>query len=225
MITWGRQLELSKIKNTRWNRTVKRKEINIAVIDDEIFPLLENLSAHGYDIVKFDDVTDIRVLAEYDIIACDIMGVGTSFGSRHGGGHLIKEIKIQYPDKFLIFFSGGTFGPTFKKFSDYADTSIKKDADTDDWVDLLDFGIEEIIDPYNRWIRARRVLIDREISVHTLAKLEQAYIKSVLKGKPAILASRANNIVEHKEQLDIKNTIEGLTIFLVKLIKAGGGIK
>ena len=61
------------------HKQLERKNVKIAIVDNESFPMIEILQRHKFDIDKFDDIENIESLNGYDIILCDIQGVGTKF--------------------------------------------------------------------------------------------------------------------------------------------------
>lgn len=53
-----------------------RKNINILIIDDNSFYAEDFLKANGYQITHKNDIDNIRDVEPYEIIMCDIAGVG-----------------------------------------------------------------------------------------------------------------------------------------------------
>lgn len=172
--------KLSDVKHSLKLQELKN-QMRIAIIDDEDFKKSQSLKSHAFNI---DEIGDIKTLTEvevYDIIVCDIHGVGKSFGSRQGGAHVLSEIRKLYPDKYLISYSGAQYDITFNESLSKADSSIAKDAATEDWVEQLETAIKSVGDPKNRWLRFRQRLIEsHDVSAYEVCLLEQAFIKSVI---------------------------------------------
>jgi hypothetical protein len=118
-------------------------------------------------------------IAEYPIVVCDIRGVGKYLSSDLEGAHLIEEIRKSYPDKYLISYSGAQFDITYNNPLRGVDASIAKDAPTEQWVAILERGIETITNPKERWIRLRQDLLHRGVEIHEVFKLEQGFIKAI----------------------------------------------
>ena len=81
-----------------------RKNISILVIDDSDFPLQEPLETIGFKFTKKSGNEEsfcINDYAEYDIILCDISGVGMKLNSKFQGAFLANEIKKAYPNKMV----------------------------------------------------------------------------------------------------------------------------
>jgi hypothetical protein len=180
-----------------------RKKTRIAVIDDEVFPKRNALLQHDYQIKEVGDLKDISAIENYPIILCDIKGVGTHFNSPYEGGHLIEEINKFYPNKVIIAYTGERFDPTYNRFFQIADRSIRKDAEDDEWINVLDDSLKIVNDPCEQWKKTRKSLLELNISTLNLVKIEDLYVRSILEEQDLIsqnklintLAGDAKNIV------------------------------
>ena len=162
---------------------IDRMKIPILVIDDNEFEYLEHLKNHRFDVTYFPDIQSIESVNEYEIILCDINGVGKKFDSKFQGAHIISEIHKKYPFKTIIAYTGHTHDPSFNKFFKIADFTIKKDIDGDEWVEKLDEAISISTDPKKKWIKMRSFLIENDVCLFEIAKLENEYVKNILDGK------------------------------------------
>lgn len=214
----GEPLKLSAIEPKNINRSKARSLVSVAVIDDQDFKYLDTLKQHKYNIVKFDDIDDLTKIEPYDIIICDIKGVGKSFDSKFEGGHLIKEIKLRYPEKILVAYSGSKFDPTFQRFLKYSDTTMSKNADSSEWSDKLDRSAEFFWNPKLRWNRIRLILLDRDVELGMILRLEQAYIKAVTLGKKDLVLEEIEKLGDLKNDKIIKELITNLSIYVGKYI-------
>lgn len=120
-------------------------------------------------------------MVKFDIIICDIQGVGKNFGSKYEGGHLIKEINNKYPLKYLVAFSGKSFDMTYNQFFSLCDTVMQKHADISEWTGCLDKATINLSDPIYIWKKARKMLLENQEDLNLVSKLEQAYLKSIVK--------------------------------------------
>jgi predicted nucleotide-binding protein with TIR-like domain len=161
-----------------YDTNVHRARARIVVIDDEPFKHAEFLRHGGFSIDELRDVTDIGVLADYSIVICDIVGVGTAFGDL-GGAYLLKRIRERYPDIYLVAFSAYPYAPRFATFLRNADKIIRKDYPEEDWAKDLDATIASIIDPAARWKKLRQSLLEQDWELDAVSALEQAFIKAV----------------------------------------------
>lgn len=161
-------------------KSVERKDVKIALIDDEKFDYLEELRFHGFDISYFQDVDSIDSLLAYEIILCDIKGIGKRFKSKYEGAHVMKEINKKYPFKTIIAYTGYTYDATFNSYLSVADNVLKKDLDQDEWLEQLDFAIKISTDPIKRWTKIRDYLLLNDVSLYNLTLLEDEYVRLIL---------------------------------------------
>ncbi|GLQ06061.1 hypothetical protein GCM10007924_12820 [Sneathiella chinensis] len=157
-----------------------RGSTRIAIIDDEKFKAYNNLTTYGYNIKELPDITSLDQVVGFDIILCDLMGVGQNFDSSIGGASIIREIKENYPTKFVIAYSGARGNSAEANAAKrYADEFIKKDEEITKWVEKLDRAIEFSSDPYQRWLVTRQGLIDHEVDIRRIVELESAYVEAI----------------------------------------------
>lgn len=170
-------------KKDKLNKTQAdiRGAVKIAVIDDEKFQPMSNLKSYGYNITLLDDISKISEVEGFDIVLSDLMGVGVHFDKAIGGASVIKEIKANYPTKIVIAYTGAraNSGEAIAA-KDYCDHFLKKDADLTEWSEMLDAFVQQVIDPYKMWLNARDGLLDLELDLKDVLKLEDAYVRSVL---------------------------------------------
>ena len=175
----GTPKKLSALRVALQDPAHLKRNTQIAVIDDQAFPKVEALRNHKFNIIELGDIKSVDQVAAYPIVVCDIRGVGQSLSSDLEGAHLISEIRKSYPDKFLVTYSGAQFDITYNESLRSVDASIAKDASTEQWVAVLERGLEKITNPKERWIRLRRTLLDRGVEIHEVFSLEQRFIKAI----------------------------------------------
>lgn len=177
----GHPKEISDLKgDIRPPIATLRDKVKIVAIDDEGFEYAEVLRRHGFNITVLNDITDINAVETYPIVIADIAGVGLSFQSPFQGAHVIAEIKKRYPNKYLIAYTGQRFDASYNRFFALCDTSMRKDAESQDWVEALDEAINVYVDPVAQWKKARLVIMPH-ITPLRLMQLEDEYVKAVLK--------------------------------------------
>ena len=160
-----------------------RAHVPIVAIDDDGFAYADVLRNHGFRITVLNDISDVNAVESYPIIICDIKGVGASFKSRFEGAHVISEIRKHYPLKYLIVYTGQMFDASYNPYFALCDTSMKKDAGSDEWVEALDRAISVYVDPMSQWKKARQLVISHDIPPARLMELEDEYVRSVLDRK------------------------------------------
>jgi hypothetical protein len=166
--------------STKLDIAKRRSYIEVLVIDDTSFPPKENLEKNGFRITQWNDIEDLKTIEHYDLILCDIEGVGKKINPEDQGGAVIKQMKMLYPYKYIIAYSARTFGTQFNQFFMYADETVPKDKDISDWCDTLDAGMEDLVDPQKSWIRIRKYLSNSTIGTKDLLNLEDKYVRSIL---------------------------------------------
>jgi len=159
----------------------------IAVIDDQPFLKANVLRSHKFQITELGDIKAVDQVSEYPVVICDIRGVGAAFGSNLEGAHLIAEIHKTYPDKFIMSYSGAEFDMSYNESLSKIDISVSKDAPTEFWVKVLEEAISIVGDPKQRWIRFRNTLLQQEVDLHDVFRLEQVFIKSLENRNPSHL--------------------------------------
>lgn len=159
-----------------------RQSTKILIIDDDDFPLFHPLQSSGYNLSKRngnDDIKNLDDVIVYDIILCDIKGVGKNFGGNFEGAHLAKELKIKYPDKIIISYTASTHEIQYQKLLSKLDGVYPKGIGVEDWTTILDEKIKEIYNPIACWEKTRTILFEHKISTIDVAKLEHYYVKSI----------------------------------------------
>lgn len=181
-----------------------KKEIRIAILDDNKFHLAEALSNHSFCVRELGhDIRDLSSISEYPIVVSDVSGVARALGSDLEGAHLINEIRKKYPDKFLIAYTGMSHDVRITNALMAADRRIQKDASIEVWIKELESGIEEVANPRIRWIRMRRSLIDRGMEIFDILRLEQAFIRALKKSRPNLIEMEAGRMNLDAELKDV----------------------
>ncbi len=171
--------ELTDFKSYDNYQDIKEK-CKIVVIDDEDFPKYEQLKRRNYNIVKREDVFEINDIRQYDIVITDIRGVGSRLSDKLEGGAIVKEVKKNYPDKYVIIYSASQFDSCMNDVFHLADDILKKDDDIERWVDCIDNIINNIVDAKKCWIKYRNKLNELKVSSKDIAYIEHLYVSSLL---------------------------------------------
>jgi len=156
-----------------------RKYVNMLVIDDNDFGPEPYLKANGYQIHHKQDIETIKDVEPYDIILCDIAGIGKKLGYTKEGAFIIREIHANYPNKRIIAYTSYTYDPELNQFFSMADFVAPKDFGIDDWIYALDDQVRKSIDPVNQWKKIRDYLIENDVSTLTIAKIEDKFVTAV----------------------------------------------
>lgn len=156
-----------------------RKHVNMLVIDDNEFTPESFLKANGYQIHHKTDIDTIKDVEPYDIILCDISGVGKKLGYTKEGAFIIREIHANYPNKRIIAYTSYTYDPEYNQFFSMADFVAPKDFGIDDWINVLDEQVRKSIDPVKQWVKIRNYLMENEVSTLTIAIIEDKFVAAV----------------------------------------------
>jgi CheY-like chemotaxis protein len=180
--------DYSKKVKVDFKRNELRAKVKIAVIDDDSFKPRSNLENYGFQFDELQDIKSIEKVMPYDIVICDLMDVGVNFDAAAGGASIIGEIKRNFPAKFVIAYTGARANsPEANSAKEFADLYLRKDIEISKLVSELDDAIDYSLDPYDKWIITRQGLIDLDIDIREIVKLEDAYVVSV-KEKDASLS-------------------------------------
>ena len=165
------------------NLSAIKKLTDILVIDDKDFTFLEALRKYEFCIQQKYDLTHLSDVEAYDIILCDIRGVGKFLESDFEGANLIKELKTKYPNKTILAYTANEYDANFQKYLDYADGIIPKGSyGLEDWVSLLNDTLEQCANPVAQWERTRKMLLKANVSTIDVAKYESQYVKAIKSG-------------------------------------------
>jgi DNA-binding NarL/FixJ family response regulator len=164
-----------------------RPKIPIVAIDDQVFPPEKNLHNSGFRIETLTDIQRIADIEAYPIVLCDVNGIGTALSVDTQGAYVIEEIKAAYPDKVVIAYTAGSAAQKLVvRAKSAADAYIRKDATVDEWRDLLDNQIEQLSNPIAIWRKTRSRLLEQEIELSELLKIEQAVLKNIGNGAQSV---------------------------------------
>ncbi|WP_152426945.1 hypothetical protein [Paramagnetospirillum caucaseum] len=166
-----------------------RSQFKIVVIDDETFTPIENLRRNNYDIVHMPDIHSIDALSKFNIVLCDLNGVGVSLNPTLQGAHIIAEIKKSYPEKIVVAYTGGGFQQDMIERSIQAsDYFLRKDANVEEWCERLDTAISDLANPAIVWKKLRHRLLDAGLTPYKLAVVEDLFVEKTLHGRPFSLS-------------------------------------
>lgn len=161
-----------------------KRKFEILIIDDEEFSFLDALRKHEYNITQKRDLTDLKDAEAYEIILCDIRGVGKFLQTDYDGAYLIKQLKTKYPDKTIIAYTANSYDASFEEYLGYAIQTVPKGTYAlEDWTALLDQLLNDIIDPVKIWEKTRKKLLDAGVSTVEVAKYESKFVSAVKSGK------------------------------------------
>jgi len=164
-----------------------RKRIEILVVDDDVQGRLdESLRNCGYErVAMVRDVERIQDVERFQMVLVDILGVGSRLNANGAplefqGLSLAEDIKRMYPTKKVIVFSA-----TLQEYkANYilktvVDGSFEKNPKIDARNNIIDTCLRDIIDPKNNWLKFRQRLLDADVPITEVARLESYYVKRI----------------------------------------------
>lgn len=157
-----------------------RDKVKVLIIDDEEFKYMDIFRSHGYNPVHVDDLENINFTEQFGVILCDIKGVGKKFASKFEGAHLIQEIRNYYPLKIIIGYTAHQFDADYNKFFSLCDDMVKKDIDSDDWIEKIDLAVLKCCDPEYQWRRIHKILAEKGLAASQIAEIENDYVRRVM---------------------------------------------
>lgn len=158
---------------------VNRNNVKICVVDDEGFDI-DKVHSLGYIQVdrklRFENIGDYE---KYDIILCDIEGVGNELDSIRQGLAVAEQIKFVYPEKIVLIYSGKNIEAYGERPANI-DGVLSKVESTTELVKSIDRYYKESIDPIIVWEKTRQQMLNAGIATKTIAIVEDLYCVSML---------------------------------------------
>jgi ActR/RegA family two-component response regulator len=157
-----------------------RQNIKILVIDDKTFTPLTNLQRHHFYITHWEDIPSIEGVVPFQVVLSDIDGVGLSINPQQQGVGVIAELRRNFPEKYVIAYTGKGSSALTERAIQIADDFLKKDADIEDWVIALDRAVEAVTNPVFAWKRTCLELLKADVSPYEIALMEDIFVASII---------------------------------------------
>ena len=200
---------IASIEEQRIDSRIKipRETIKVCVIDDEGFDI-NMLYDLGYkNIRKKIQFESIDEYEDYDIILCDIEGIGINVDVDKQGLAVAEQIKNVYPEKVVLLYSGKNV-ETFGEIPKILDGYLRKQSSMSELAKSLDAYYKQSIDPINVWKKTRDEMLNNKVSTKTIAFLEDRYCRSLLEGKEYLYNNADINDTEIFSAENISKYIE-----------------
>jgi len=192
-----------------------REKYPIVVIDDKDFTPAQNLRNYRFQITHFRDFQNLDSLTKFPIILCDLQGVGMSLSPDLQGAEVIREIKKDYPEKYVVAYTSQGSSETTEVARSFADSFLKKDANPEEWRDLLDKAISEVSNPIEVWKKARIRLLDVGVTPLQVALLEDIFAKSAKSNPQQYKTALQNGVDKFDIPSSAKSIIESLIASII----------
>jgi hypothetical protein len=210
---------IQEAKEACKDHLIVRSNVKIAVIDDKGFAVIEGLRKAGFHINHYHDIDSVYTIQPYDIVICDIKGVGKSYGSSFEGAFLMSEIYKNYPSKCLIAYSGYTFNTQFNEYFSLSDFIVAKTADVSQWVEVLEEAIVFLSNPERQWDKMKKYLKEQKVPANVVLDLEKSYAKSIVKKDQGYFKKAATDGLKKISTEIVQVVINSITNAIVNQIK------
>lgn len=174
-------LTIASVEEQRIESKIKiqRDQIKVCVIDDEGFDI-NTLYDLGYkDIRKKIQFENIDEYQEFDVILCDVEGIGVTVDAEKQGLAVAEQIKNVYPEKVILLYSGKNI-ETFGEMPANLDGYLRKQSSMSELANSIEMYYVQSINPVNIWEKTRNQMLENQISTKTVAFLEDRFCKSLL---------------------------------------------
>lgn len=196
---------------------IPRETIKVCVIDDEGFDI-NMLYDLGYKNIRkkiqFESMDEYR---DYDIILCDVEGIGINVDAEKQGVAVAEQIKNVYPEKVVLLYSGKNI-ETFGEMPRVLDGYLRKQSSMSELAKSLDAYYKKSIDPINVWEKTRDEMLTNRISTKTIAFLEDIYCRSLLERKEYLY----NDVDKEDAEIFSAENISKYIEILAKVVEVVG---
>jgi CheY-like chemotaxis protein len=213
----------------RLRAKIGERTVSVAVIDDEPFPYLDPLEQLGYEVKVFNDYTrpkkqnsqklKAESFANFDIILCDIHGVGQAAFHELEGLQVMKVLREQFPFKVIVAYTGtpGDIASKLKPPST-VDGIFAKEWGIDDFLTNFSAVSEIFRMPAKRWTFLKRRLEHLEVGEAKIEQLRDSFVRYHLMCQ---LLTRKTSLTE----ADMKPIIEAVGASRALANIAASGVK
>lgn len=202
--------------------------LKIAVIDDNEFPWVDTLESKGHSVSVFNDYHKTSTKASqkklqsyklhsYDIVFCDIEGVGLLAYPGLEGVGVIQDLRELNPLQVIVAFTGSParlLDPKTGKNYTAIDSIFQRDWELEDF--LLNFNslTKIFAAPKQRWKFLRVRLVHLDFSESKITMIQRAFTANLLFLK--YLGERTNIpkseikqiILDSEKRVDVKGVVD-----------------
>lgn len=168
--------------------TIDRNKVKICFIDDEGYSSLDKLTALGYKniTVKYE-FNDLEEFSDFDVIFCDIQGIGKNIYPKYQGYDVAVELKKKFPSCIVFIYTG-------KDLSQYPPLPngikyISKQTTMKDIVAILDNSCEYLWNPIVAWKMIENDLRSKNTPNKYIAYLEDRFFTSIANNRNEVSES------------------------------------
>lgn len=179
------------LKESILQRTQENRKLKIAILDDDEFPWVDALESRGFDVKVYKDYSKPRAqagqklktisLSGFDIVLCDINGVGVEIYKDIQGVGVIEDIRRKNHFLMILAYTGspGLIHKSVKNPS-CIDRVFSKEWGLDDFLYNLEKMCEVFLNPAARWRFVRERLSYLGASERDLDRCRRQYSYNIL---------------------------------------------
>lgn len=157
----------------------KRDRIKICFIDDKGFDV-ELFRKTGYVNTDYKlDFANCNDIQAYDLIACDIDGIGTSLDSKRQGLAVAETIIATFPEKIVLIYTSNNPFDYAEDYHSVGDGYFNKNISINDMAKLFDSYAAVFYDEIAAWRKIEKQLRKNSIANKTIAFVEDLYVRSL----------------------------------------------
>ncbi|HCC05338.1 TPA: hypothetical protein DEP58_03465 [Patescibacteria group bacterium] len=129
--------------------SLTKESIRILFIDDNKFPIIENLKNAGYIVDWIKDIKSVEDSKVIDahVLFIDYKGVGKNLSQNKEGIGVCKKLKDTYKEsKYIVLCTGESIpNELLKEIKSVSDEIITKSLETTDFINIIDTAKNKIV--------------------------------------------------------------------------------
>lgn len=177
--------------------TPKRDAVKICFIDDKGFDKnLFEQTGYKNTTVKYD-YSNPNDYAAYDIIACDIDGIGLNLDSKKQGLAVAETLSTTYPDKIILIYSSKNPYEYYENYHEVGDGYFSKNSSNNEIAKFFDKRAAFFWDEIAAWKRLEKKLRKNNLPNKTIAFMEDLYVRSLENKTNLFKNSNVKRFVEY----------------------------
>jgi hypothetical protein len=126
-----------------------KESVRILFIDDNKFPIIENLKNAGYQVNWLKDIKKIEdpKVVDAHVLFVDYKGVGKNLSQNKEGIGVCKMLKDKYKESKYIVLCTGESVPNelLKEIKSVSDEIVPKSLETTDFIDIINIALKRIV--------------------------------------------------------------------------------
>lgn len=146
IIGWITEKILDNLPSFLKRKKIDKNTAHILFVDDEQFPVVDNLKKAGWSVEKVKDLKNIDddLVKRAHIIFVDYKGVGKNFSGKEEGIGLIKALVNKYNSAKRIILYSGHNRFTLEHDIKMAHNYLSKNSETYEFISMIESELKNI---------------------------------------------------------------------------------